>query len=275
MPRRPLFLLGVLFAGCASFGNFATSPEDVVFDSDADRNIEKGDAAMGTKNFAEAARYFEFVKTKYPYLEAAKVAELRLGDADFERDKFVEARDRYTTFVRLHPTHAKVDYAAYRAALTHYKDIPSDFFMLPPSSEKDQVEVRNALAAMADFTRTYPDSPYVKDARVVITDVKRRLAEHEFYVADFYAKRARWPAVVARLGNVTRDYSGIGYDERAYFGLYDAYRELKNDAKASETLRTFVSKFPSDPAVKRAESLLAVQKAPVTPAPAAKPDAGS
>jgi outer membrane protein assembly factor BamD len=54
----------------------------------------------------------------------------------FERELWTEAADRYSGFVKLHPTHAKVDYAAYRAALSHYRDIPSDWFMLPPRARR-------------------------------------------------------------------------------------------------------------------------------------------
>lgn len=258
-----VFVLGpaLLLMACASFGNFIGSGEgEIVFGKDADSNLLRGNEAMDSKNYAEAARYFEYVKTKFPYLDAAKIAELRLGDADYERERYVEARDRYLNFVRLHPTHPKVDYAAYRGALTHYKDIPSDFFLLPPSTEKDQVEVRNALASMVEFTRSYPDSTYVKDADKVIVDVKRRLTEHELYVADFYANRERWPAVVLRLETVTKNYGGTGYEERVYFGLYDAYTKLKNQPKAVESLKSFVSRYPDDPAVKRAKEVLAAVK---------------
>jgi outer membrane protein assembly factor BamD len=275
------------FYGCASLGEWApgwgAGEAEVVYASDAEGNVSRGDAAMASKNYAEAARYYEFVKTKYPYLDAAKTSELKLGDADFERERFLEARDRYQNFVRLHPTHPKVDYAAYRVALTHYKDIPSDFFLLPPASEKDQVEVRSALGSMVDFTRTYPESAWVPDAKKVILEVKRRLAEHELYVAAFYAKRDRWPAVVTRLNTVAKNYEGIGYEERVYFGLYEAFNGLKDEARALEALRTFVAKYPDDAAVARAKSLLAKAPLPVAPpavapsAPAdqAKPDAGS
>jgi outer membrane protein assembly factor BamD len=263
--------LVLVVAGCASFGNFVNNGEDVVFDPDADKNIEKGEAAMTAKNFAEAARYFEFVKTKYPYLEVAKTAELRLGDCDFERERYTEARDRFSSFVRLHPTHPRVDYAAFRAALTHYKDIPSDFFILPPSTEKDQVEVKNALAAMVEFTRSYPESTHVKEAQVAVIDVKRRLAEHELYVADFYAKRGRWPAVVNRLKTVARSYPGIGYDERVAFGLHDAYLQLKDDAKAYEALALYAARFPDQPGAARARAV--IEARPVVPR-ADAPDAG-
>ncbi len=261
---------------CASIGTFAAGEGEVQYASDADENLAKGNEAMESKNYPEAQSYFEFVRTKYPYLDAAKVAELRLADADFERDRFVESRDRYQNFVRLHPTHAKVEYAAFRAALTHYKDIPSDFFLLPPASEKDQVEVRNALVAMNEFLRLHPESEYATEAKKAVTEVKLRLAEHELYVADFYAKRERWPAVVSRLGVVAKSYAGIGLDERVAFGLYDAHLKLNDEAKAREVLAQYVARFPEDSGAKRAKKLLAAAPAAVVaPAPSPAPDAGT
>jgi outer membrane protein assembly factor BamD len=273
--RVVLPLVASSLCACASFGTFAgqDNPE-VTFANDAEENVRRGDEAMNAKNYTEAAAYFEFVKTKYPYLDLAKTAELRLGDADFERERFVEARDRYQNFVRLHPTHARIDYAAFRAALTHYKEIPSDFFLLPPASEKDQVEVRNAASAMTDFTRAYTDSEFVAEAKKVLTEVRLRLAEHEMYVADFYARRERWPAVVNRLNVVARDFTGIGLDERVAFGLYDAHLKLKDTAKAKDALQKYADKFPDEPGAKKALKLIAEIPA-AAPAPAAPPDAGS
>lgn len=277
----PLTCLGALgLLGCASFGNFANSGSgdvEVVYGADADDNLKRGDQAIAGKNFAEAAKYFEYVKTKFPFLEAAKTAELKLGDTDFERERFAEARDRYQNFVRLHPTHPQVDYAAFRAALTHYRDIPSDFVLLPPSSEKEQVEVKGALTAMTDFVLNYPGSQYAAEAKKVLVDVKRRLAEHELSVAEFYAKRGRWPAVVGRLSVVTKSYGGVGYDERASFGLYDAYEKLHETKKAAEALRAYVAKYPEEPGAKRAQAVLAslpVEAPPPVAAPDGAPDAG-
>jgi outer membrane protein assembly factor BamD len=269
----PAALLAALLASaCASFGTFdGPIPGEVVFAKDADGNLKKGVEAMAAGNHADAARYFEFVKTKYPYLEAAKTAELRLGDCDFERDKFVEARDRYENFVRLHPSHPEVDYAAYRAALTHCKDYPSDFFLLPPQYEKDQVEFKGALQSLSDFLRNYPESRYVPKAQEALADLKRRMADHEFYVAAFYAKRGRWPAVVNRLKTVARSYPGIGYDERVAFGLHDAYLQLKDDAKAYEALALYAARFPEQPGAARARAV--IEARPVVPR-ADAPDAG-
>ena len=272
--RVVLPLLALSLSACASFGTFAGQEGgEVTFAADAEQNMAKGDEAMNAKNYAEAASYFEFVKTKYPYLELAKTAELRLADADFERERFAEARDRYQNFGRLHPTHPRVDYAAFRAALTHYKEIPSDFFLLPPASEKDQVEVRNAASAMTDFLHNFPNSEHLAEAKKVLDEVRLRLAEHEMYVADFYARRDRWPAVVTRLSVVQKDFSGIGLDERVSFGLYDAYVKLKEPSKAREALQKYADKFPNEPGAKKALRL--ISELPAS-SPAATPaDAGT
>jgi outer membrane protein assembly factor BamD len=222
----------LLLCACKGFGTFLGGDvSEPSYADEAEVNLKRGDDALDSKNYIEAQKYFDYVKSKYPYLEAATTAELRLADVDFEREKFLEARDRYINFIKLHPTHPKIDYAAFRAALTHYKDMPSDFFLLPPGSEKDQAEVRAASVALADFIRSYPSSEYVKDAQKSLDDVRKKLAKHELYVAGFYERRKKWPAVVGRLNVLAKDFGGLGYEEKVYFGLYDAYRKIQADAK--------------------------------------------
>ena len=249
-----------LLGGCKSLGVFSSDENpNVTYGDDADTNIAKGNDALESKNYAEAQKYFDYVKSKYPYLEAAKVAELRLADTDFDRDRFIEARDRYINFIKIHPTHPQIDYAAFCAALSYYKDIPSDFFILPPSAEKDQANLRSALTSMKDFIRTYPDSTHLAEATRVLDDVKKRLADHEWYVAGFYAKRDKWPAVINRLNIIARDFPGIGLDDKVHFALYDAWMELKDEAKAKEALRALVRINPESAGAKKAARMLGPQ----------------
>jgi outer membrane protein assembly factor BamD len=256
-----LWVALVSLCGCETLTGLFSSNDNpnVTYGEDAETNIAKGNEALDSKNYAEAQKYFDYVKSKYPYLEAAKVAELRLADTDFDRDRFVEARDRYVTFIKIHPTHPQIDYAAFRAALSYYKDIPSDFFLLPPSAEKDQANLRSALTSMKEFIRTYPDSTHQTEAKKVLDDVKKRLADHEWYVASFYAKRQKWPAVINRLSIIARDFPDIGLDEKVQFALYDAYMELKDETQAKEALRTLVRKNPESDAAKKAAKMLGPQ----------------
>ncbi len=250
----------VVGLSCASFGKFASTPETTVsYATDAEQNLGLGNEALASKNFADAQKYFEYVKTKYPFMEAAKSAELRLADTDFDRENFSSAREKYQNFVRLHPTHEKVSYSAFRAALTHFKDIPSDFFVLPPSTEKDQVEVRSALAAMNEFLSGYSKSEFAAEANKIRDDVRRRLAEHELSVADFYKRREKWAAVVSRLNQIEKYYSGTGYDERVAFGLYESYSKLNRLEEAKNALTAYATKNPDAPGAQRARALLGVK----------------
>lgn len=278
--RAVLFICALAISGCASITSFFSSDNEVAFSPDPETNMLRADTAMKEKNYNEAAALYEYVKTKFPYVEAATSAELGSADADFEREKYIEARDRYQTFVRLHPTHPRNDYAAYRAALSHYKEIPSDFFLLPPASEKDQVEVRNAMGAMSEFVRNYPSSPLRPEAQKILDEVKLRLAEHEMYVADFYThpNRRRWRAVVTRLSVVEKNYGGVGLDSRVAFGLYDAYLQLDEPDNAKAALQRYIEKNPAAEDVNRARRLIAeapAQKQIVAPPAEASPDAGT
>ncbi|MBL8922798.1 MAG: outer membrane protein assembly factor BamD [Myxococcaceae bacterium] len=268
MIGRLLVLVLVFATGCASVSTFFSGNDDPLYSTEGEENLKKGNEALESKNYLEASKYFEFTRTKFPYLEVSKEAELKLADCSFEQEKYVEARDRYHNFVRLHPTHPKVDYAAFRAAQTHFRDIPSDFFLLPPAIEKDQVELKGALIALNEFVRLYPRSEHQEAAKKIIADVRRRLARHELYVAEFYRKREKWPAVVNRLTVVQKNFTGIGFDADVAFGLHDAHLALKQPDKARTALALFVEQFPSDEQAGKAKSLLARLPAPEAPAPA-------
>jgi len=237
---------------CATQGDGSTPN----YASDADTNLKRGIEALEDKSYDEAAKYFDYVHTKYPFLDASKEAELKLADLEFAKESYETARDRYQNFVKLHPTHPKVDYAAFQAAMTHYEAIPNDYFFMPPAYEKDQNEVQGALRAMAEFVRQYPKSQYHPRAQKLLTDTRSRLARHELYVASFYKRRDRWTAVAWRLENVAEKYSGAGFDEEALFGLHEAYSKLKQPDKAQDALKRIIARMPGTSAAQKAQRML-------------------
>ena len=243
----------LLTSGCASLSGQPGQPDYAV---EAESNLRLGREALESKDWLRAEQYFEYVRQKFPYLEAAKEAELLLADVDFDRGLYLEARERYESFVKLYPTHPQVDYAAYRAALSHVKDYPSEFFALPPSEEKDQTEIRNALVAMSAFVKQYPTSQYAKEAQGHLEVARRRLAEHELYAAAFYKKREHWKGVIQRLEGMLKKYPGVPQEEEALFMLHDAYLKLNDTAKAQEALKRVMERFPGTPAAERAKRML-------------------
>jgi outer membrane protein assembly factor BamD len=252
-----LLLGGALLAFAAGCAGASPKPDaKPVPKTEGEAILQKGLDAMKDKNYEEARGFFDLVTARYPFLDVARTAELRIADISYEKEEYPEARDKYQQFVKLHPTHPDVDYAAFRAAMTNYEEIPKDLFILPPSFEKDQTPVKNALRAMEDFMRLYPKSKYFEQAKKTHDEVRRRLCQHELYAADFYAKRQKWHAVVNRLDTLVKLYPNSGYDEQALFGIYDAYKKLKDDGRAQETLKRIVAALPGTKAAEKAQKLL-------------------
>ena len=240
--------------GCAALSTGQVGEPD--YASVAESNLRLGDESLERKDFLQAEKYYEHVRTKFPYLEVANEAELKLADLDFAQERYAEAREKFQTFIKLHPTHPKVDYAAYRTARTHFEDAPSEFFLVPPGAEKDQTEVLAAFSALNAFIRQYPTSQYVAEAKAALDTTRLRLARHEMYVASFYARRERWNAVVQRLEGLLKNYPGTELDERALFDLHEAYVRLTHTDDAQRTLQRVIEMLPGTPAAERARRML-------------------
>ncbi|RKG63975.1 outer membrane protein assembly factor BamD [Corallococcus sp. CA054B] len=249
-----LVLSALMLSACAALSAGPAGEPD--YAAMAAENLALGEAALEDNDYFKAEKYFEHVRTKFPYLEAAREAELKLADLDLAREMYPEAREKFDSFMRLHPTHPKVDYAAYRAAFSYVQEFPSEFFALPPSYEKEQKPMYDALRAMNVFLREYPDSQYVKDATAHRDDAKQRLARHELYVASFYAKRERWKAAAQRLEGLLKNYPGTPLEEEALFDLHNAYVKLNDTERAQNTLKEVLKRLPGTPAAQRAQKML-------------------
>ncbi len=251
MRRLPLALVLAASALACSHAKEETKPKS------AEDDYRSGMKEMDDKNWLDAQKEFDRVRNKYPYSKYAALSELRIADIKFATDKFIEAAEAYRQFVKMHPTHEEVDYAAFRVGLSSWKDAPSQFFLFPPDIEKDQVQVRTAVAALQDFLKNHPKSKYAAEGQKLLAEARGKLAAHEWYVAQFYRKRDRWPGVAVRLEGLVRDYPGSQYEPEALWQLADAYLQLNERFRAQQALQQLIVKHPQDAHRAEAEKLLA------------------
>lgn len=252
-----ILCLAAPVAGCALFGRgaIAASAPAPGPANEAEAALRRAEDHFKGRDFEDAERIFEHVRVTYPFLEASTIAELRLADIQFELEEWAAARDRYQSFAKLHPTHAEADYAAMRAAMTHYKEIPNEWFFFPPDHEKDQTAVNNALRALGDFIRQNPSSKHLEVVKAAYEDTRKRLVRHELHVAEFYARRKKWQAVVSRTRTALERFPGTDLSEQLYFTLHDAYVQLKDQASARQVLDEVQAKMPDTAAAARAKKL--------------------
>jgi outer membrane protein assembly factor BamD len=241
-------------AACAS----SEDGKQVTYALSAKQNYDRGLEELKKENYVEAAHFFSYVKQKFPFSKYAGLAELALADTEFARGNYQEAIDSYKSFARLHPTHEKVEdgYVAFRIAECFVKEMPDDFFLLPPAYEKDQSSVRDALRELDSARGKYPDSPYAKPAQAYRREVLRRLIEHEVYVARFYLERGHPKAAILRIETALRRYPDSGQEGELMLALGETHLEMGNAARAKQVFERVRGEFGSSLQVKRAELFL-------------------
>jgi outer membrane protein assembly factor BamD len=253
-------VLVVAASAALASASCATSDEGkaITYSLTAKQNYDKGLEELKDENYQEASRYFSFVRQKFPFSKYAVLAELALADTQYERGNYQEAIDAYKNFIRLHPTHEKVEdgYVAYRICECYVREMPDDFFLLPPAFEKDQTAVRDALRELNDFLDKYPDSKYLEPARKFRREVLARLIEHEVYVARFYLDRDHPESAILRLEGALKRYPDSGREPELLLALGETHLQMGNPSRAKEAFARIVGDYRSTHQAKRAELFL-------------------
>ena len=239
----------ILLATAATFGSACGGKSgggSVEYSVSAQKNYEKGLKELEGKDWVAASKYFAFIKSRFPYSKYAVLAELRLADAEFGAEQYLEAIDSYRLFMKFHPTHEMVanGYAQFRIGEAYYKQLPDDFWMFPPSFEKDQSSTEDAANELKSFLDKFPDSPYRTKAKEIVARVGKRLADHEWYVARYYWDRGKPMATVLRLRRLLERYRGVGYDVDALWLLGRAYVAVSMPERAKGAWKELVEKYP-------------------------------
>jgi len=189
------------------------------------------------EKYLQAIDKYRDIKNRFPYHSRATDSELRIGDAYYAQEAYIEAESAYEIFKELHPTHSRSDYVQYRIALAYYNEIPDN-------SARDLSTANRAIDAFATFLDRYPNSEYAEKAREYSRESKKRLGEHEHYVAQFYYYRKHYLSASYRYAALLKDFGNLGYDEEALFRLGDCYFKIRMFANAKSTLGQLLEKYP-------------------------------
>ena len=254
--RRLLAALSLLpLLACGSSRVSLTG--EMRYGATAEENFQAGVEEAKAEHWEEAAKLFEYVKTKYPFAKEAALADLKLADLKFDQELYAEAATAYQTFGQLHPGHELADYARFRVARSLFDDAPGDVMLFPPPYEKDQRTLREAAKSLEEFLAAWPKSKYVPEAKKVLAEARSRLAEHEWYAAGFYVSREKWPGAAGRLETLLKQYPGTPREVEALFLLARSYEKMGERFRAQQTLQKLVATHPDDPRRPEAERLLA------------------
>jgi len=232
-----------LFGACDK-DTHASTPLD--YSENAKKDYDAAMEAFDSHNWESFNQLMSEVKRKYGYSRYARLAELRLADADFQQDKFAEATAGYKSFVHDYPNDPEIPYARYQVTRTQY-DAVSQSFLLPALEERDLASVNDAHASIRAFLNDYPNTEHAAELSYMQAVVTGLLARHELYVARFYLDRGKFEAAVARIEYSLHTFADSGLEPEGMVLLAEVYMKMKERQKARVVLESVLSRYPASP----------------------------
>jgi outer membrane protein assembly factor BamD len=190
-----LMLFGL--SGCGYIDYFLLPPPE----DTAQELYEAGAEAMQEKDYLQAAERFQQLKDRYPFSPYAARAEIGLGDAYYLAEMYVAASDAYIEFEALHPRHENIQYVLFQVGMANYSSATA--------IDKPMDRINTAIEYFRRIIEEYPDGQYAAQAAEYIVHCRRKLAEHEVFVADFYWKLERYGAAWERYRFVVENYTDL------------------------------------------------------------------
>ena len=220
---RSVFVVLTLAGALAACGSGDDQPKYV------ERSVEDlynaAVNALEAENWVEAARLFDEVERQHPYSVWAIKAQLMAGYAQYEANRYDEAILALNRFVQLHPGNRDVPYAIYLKALCYYEQI-SDV-------ERDQQMSQEALGALQDLVRRFPDSKYARDARLKIDLTRDHLAGKEMEVGRYYLTRGDYLAAINRFRAVVDKYQTTTHVPEALHRLVGGLHRARAEGRGA------------------------------------------
>ena len=136
----------------------------------------------------------------------------------YQGNKYSEAILASDRFITLHPGNKDAPYAYYLKAVSLYEQIVD--------VGRDQRRTEQAMAALSDLIKRFPQTDYARDARLKLDLTRDHLAGKEMSIGRYYLKRGEQVAAITRFRTVIEKYQTTSHVPEALHRLVEAYLSL-------------------------------------------------
>ncbi|WP_127088441.1 outer membrane protein assembly factor BamD [Aquabacter cavernae] len=229
-------LIGALLVA-ASLAGCATDKDDILApDEPAEKIYNEGLTLMNRGDLKAAAKRFEDLDRTHPYSEWARKALLMDTYAYYQLGEYDEAISAGKRYLSLHPGSSDAAYANYLVASAYFDNIPD--------VTRDQKATRQALDALDDVIRKYPDTEYAVSAKRKVEVARDQLAGKEMMVGRYYLENRNYTGAINRFKVVVTRYQTTRQVEEALFRLTEAYMALGIISEAQTAAAVLGYNFP-------------------------------
>ena len=251
--RRPIALAAAaamlpLTAGCSLIGGGAGPSETGYVARDAESLYAAAKDRLDAGDARVAAALFDEVERQHPYSPWARRAQLMSSFSYYIQRDYTKSIETAQRFLSIHPGNKDAPYAYYLISLNYYEQI-SDV-------DRDQKITQQALTALNDVQRRYPDTQYAADARLKADLVNDHLAGKEMEIGRFYERSGQWLAAQLRFQNVVEDYQTTSHTPEALYRLTETNLALGVPAEAQKYAAVLGANYPGSEWYERAYRLM-------------------
>lgn len=236
----------LLTAGCAGRGGgprdtaFVARDVETLYAAAKDR-LDRGDTLL-------AAALFDEVERQHPYSPWARRAQLMSAFSYYVAKDYNKAIQSAQRFLSIHPGNRDAPYAYYLIALSYYEQI-SDV-------DRDQKITQQALTALTEVVRRYPNTRYAADARIKIDLVNDHLAGKEMQIGRYYQRSGRWLAAATRFRTVVETYQTTSHAPEALFRMVESSLQLGMPEEALKYAAVLGANYPGSKWYEKAYKLM-------------------
>jgi len=248
--------VAVMLAGCSSAGKRGLVPGGT---SEPDKFLfDKGTEALNKKKWLTAREFFKQVVETYTQSAYRPDAKLGVGDTylgEGTAESIVLAINEFREFLSFYPTNRRADYAQYKLALAHFRQMRNP--------QRDQTETREAVKEFQTFVDRYPNSSLIAEGRAKLREAKDRLDESDYLVGYFYY-RVRWyPGAIDRFKDVLKQDPAYSGRDALYFYLAESLvkSNTKLEAEALTYYERLLNEFEKSEYLEEARKRVAELKA--------------
>ena len=235
-----------LTAGCAGKGG---KPKDTAYVArDVDTLYLAAKTKLDDGEAKTAAALFDEVERQHPYSPWARRAQLMSAFSYYGGHDYAKSIQSAQRFLSIHPGNRDAPYAYYLIALCYYEQIND--------VSRDQKTTQQALSALNDVIRRYPNTRYATDARLKVDLVIDHLAGKEMDIGRYYERSGKWLAAEIRFRNVVEKYQNTSHVAEALYRLVETNLALGIPDEAQKNAAVLGANYPGSEWYARAYKLL-------------------
>ncbi len=224
-----LFLLALALLPACSSNKAAPVEKNAGF------YFQEGEEFYEKGLYKDAIASWEKVRDSYYSPELNTLAELKIAEAHFLGEEYIEATVAYEAFLQNHPDHPRVPDVLYQVGLAY------TYQMLAP--DQDQSSTIYALNAFQTLKERYPKDRRIEEVQIYIERCHNMLATSDLNVANYYLRTGYYHASINRIESLLEKYPNYYESDKAYYILGQAYLLIGDNEKSTTAFNTLFDEY--------------------------------